>query len=287
MASSGRGSIGRKVTWRRLSASLRTLPDFLIIGAMKAGTSSLFHYLAQHPQLVPSREKEIHHFDQDEEAFRSTQGDPNGYRSHFPIRATMPRGSLSYEATPKYLCHASSAERIADALPAVKLIVMLRNPSERAISHYFHTPTNPADPESLHAAMLGDVEQCASLGKTGEGASAFPDHSSYVGRGVYRPQIERYLDHFDRRDLHVINSEQFFGDPSPVLSSLFGFLGVRTDHPITDLAARNVSKRDKRVWPRTRAALDDYFRPHNERLFELLGTRYDWNQAESSSETSD
>jgi len=289
MESSDRGSIGRKVTWRcrRFSAGFRALPDFLIIGAMKAGTSSLFHYLAQHPQLVPSREKEIHHFDQDEETFHGTQGHPNWYRSHFPIRATMPRGSLTYEATPKYLCHASSAKRIAEALPTSKLIVMLRNPSERAISHYFHTRTNRADPESLHAAMLGDVERCASLGKPGDEASAFPDHTSYVGRGVYRPQIERYLNHFDRRDLHVINSERFFGDPGPVLSSLFAFLGVRSDHPITDLAARNVSKRDKRVWTRTRGVLDNYFRPHNELLFELLGTRYDWNQAESSSATSD
>jgi hypothetical protein len=240
---------------------------------------------AEDPELVPAWEKEIHHFDQDEETFRGTQGKPNWYRSYFPIRATMPRGSLTYEATPKYLCHASSAERISEALPAARLIVLLRNPSERAISHYFHTPTNRADPASLHAAMLDDVARCAPLGKPGDGASAFPDHTSYVGRGVYRPQIERYLDHFDRRDLHVINSERFFEDPGPVLSSLFAFLGVRADHTITDLAARNVSTRDKRAWPRTRAVLDDYFRPHNERLFEMLGTRYDWNEAASSSVT--
>lgn len=287
MESSELGSIGQKVKWRcrQLSAGLRALPDFLIIGAMKSGTSSLFHYLAQHPQLVPAREKEIHYFDQDEGTFGGTQGSPNWYRSHFPIRATMWRGSLTYEATPKYLCHASSAKRISEAIPGARLILILRNPSERAISHYFHTRTNRADPESLHAAMLGDVERCASLGKSGDASSAFPDHTSYVGRGVYRPQIERYLDHFDRRDLHVINSERFFGDPAPVLSSLFAFLGVRTDHPITDLVARNVSKRDKRAWPQTRGVLDDYFRPHNERLFEILGTRYDWNEAESSSAT--
>ena len=287
MESSYLESIRRRFTWRcrRLSAGLRALPNFLIIGAMKSGTSSLFHYLTQHPELVPAFRKEIHYFDQDEASFGGRTENLAWYRSHFPIKAMIPSRSLVYEATPKYLCHASSAERISEALPAARLIVLLRNPSERAISHYFHTPTNRADPASLHAAMLDDVARCAPLGKSRDESSAFPDHTSYVGRGVYRPQIERYLDHFDRGDLHVINSERFFEDPGPVLSSLFAFLGVRADHTITDLAARNVSTRDKRAWPRTRAVLDDYFRPHNERLFEMLGTRYDWNEAASSSVT--
>ena len=285
----GLGDIRRTVAWRsrRLTAGLRALPDFLIIGAMKSGTSSLFHYLTQHPQLAPAWKKEVHYFDQDDATFGSAQCDPDWYRSHFPIRATMSNQSLAYEATPMYLCHAESARRISEAVPGARLIILLRNPSERAISHYFHTPTNRADPESLHSAMVADLEHCASLGNPAGSSSTLPDYTSYVGRGVYRPQIERYLEHFDRRNLHVINSERFFKDPAPVLESVFDFLGVQFDQPIEDLAARNVSQRDNRAWPQTRAVLDAYFRPHNERLFELLGTRYDWNDADSSPTTSE
>ena len=285
MKSIGSDNLGRTAVWRwrLLSAALRVLPDFLIIGAMKSGTSSLFHYLTQHPELVPAFEKEIHYFDQDESSFGGRTGDLAWYRSHFPIKAMIPPRSLVYEATPKYLCHETAARRIAEVVPNARLVLTLRNPSDRAISHYFHARCNPSDPGSLHAAMCEDVDRCASLGVTEGDASGTTDYTSYVGRGVYRPQIERYLERFDRRNMHVIDGDRFFADPGPVLSSLFEFLGVRPDVLIRDLAARNVSKRDKRVWPRTRALLDDYFRPHNERLFELLGERYDWNEANSSS----
>ena len=266
--------------WRLLSAGLRVLPDFLIIGAMKSGTSSLFHHLTQHPELVPAFRKEVHYFDQDEASFGGPTGNLAWYRSHFPLKAMTPSRSLVYEATPKYLCHETSARRIAEVVPHARMVLTLRNPSNRAISHYFHTPSNPPDPESLHAAMCEDVDRCRSLGRSDVAASKPIDYTSYVGRGIYRPQIERFLEYFDRTDLHVIQGERFFEDPGPVLANLFAFLGVRSDVPIRDLAAQNVSQRDQLVWPRTRAVLDEFFRPHNERLFEFLGTRYDWNQAE-------
>ena len=124
--------------------------------------------------------------------------------------------------------------------------------------------------------MSKDVTHCEAFGATGDEASGTPDYTSYVGRGIYRPQIERFLKYFDRTNLHVIESQRFFETPAPVLADLFEFLGVRSDVQIRDLAARNVSKRKQLVWPRTLKLLDDFFRPHNERLFELLGTRYYW-----------
>ena len=278
----GSGNLGLRAVWRwrLLSSGLRVLPDFLIIGAMKSGTSSLFHHLTQHPELVPAFEKEIHYFDQDDASFAGPTGSLARYRSHFPIKAMIPARSLVYEATPKYLCHETSARRISEVVPNARMVLTLRNPSDRAISHYFHTQRNRPDPESLHAAMCEDVDRCRSLGRSDVAASKPIDYTSYVGRGIYRPQIERFLEYFDRTDLHVIEGERFFEDPRPVLANLFEFLGIRSDVPIRDLAAQNVSQRDQLVWPRTRAVLDEFFRPHNERLFELLGTRYDWNQAE-------
>ena len=246
---------------------------------MKSGTTSLFHCLSQHPELVPAFRKEVHYFDRNV-YFGGRIANLSWYRSHFPIRAMIPSRSLVYEATPKYLCFEPSAKRISEAIPNARLVMSLRNPSKRAISHYFHTRCTPPDPESLHVAMSEDVTHCEAFGATGDEASGTPDYTSYVGRGIYRPQIERFLKYFDRTNLHVIESQQFFETPAPVLADLFEFLGVRSDVQIRDLSARNVSKRKQLVWPRTLKLLDDFFRPHNERLFELIGKRYDWNWAE-------
>ncbi|MCP4909041.1 MAG: sulfotransferase domain-containing protein [bacterium] len=278
-------NIGRRAVWRwRLrSAGLRALPDFLIIGAMKSGTSSLFHYLAQHPELVPAFRKEIHYFDQDDASFGGGAGDLSWYRSHFPIKTMIPSRSLVYEATPKYLCHENSARRISKVVPHAGLILSLRNPSERAISHYFHTRCNRADPESLHAAMSEGVGHWASFESAGNAGAGTLDYTSYVGRGIYRPQIERFLEYFDRSGLYVVEAGRLFQNPAPVLAEVFEFLGVRSDVHVKDLAAQNVSQREQRVWPCTLELLDDFYRPHNERLFELLGERYGWNDANSDS----
>lgn len=263
--------------WRLLSAGLRGLPDFLIIGAMKSGTTSLFHCLAQHPELIPAYRKEVHYFDQTDADFASRTGNLTWYQSHFPIKAMIRPRSLIYEATPKYLCHLSSAKRISMVIPNTRLVLLLRNPTQRAISHYFYRGRNPPDPKLLHDAMIEDIARRPLLEPTGDIVSGKPDYMSYVGRGIYRPQIERFLEYFDPADLHVIESQQFFEMPAPVLADLFEFLGVRSDFPIRNLTARNVSLRRQIVWPCTLKLLDDFFRPHNELLFELLGTRFNWH----------
>lgn len=252
--------------YRRFTSPLRVLPNFMIIGAMKSGTSSLFHYLSQHPLLVPASHKEVHFFDMDESVFGSFESNLCRYRSYFSIGVLMPSGALSYEATPRYLCHGMAAQRIHMLIPDAKLIVMLRNPTDRAISHYFHTRTNIANPAFLHATLLNDLESFNHA----------QDYSSYIGRGVYLPQIQRYLNYFDRQSLHIINSELFFKDPVKVLSTLFNFLGVH-DIRIPNLLPRNVCRRERQIWTRTRTFLNDFYRVHNENLFDFVGTRFGWN----------
>ena len=272
-------TINRKIEWkyRLITAPFRALPDFLIIGAMKSGTSSLFHYLAQHPQLIPARKKEVHYFDSRrlgrKEKFLK---DLNWYRSHFPLRKMMPAGTKTYEATPRYICHPVAAKHIRAFSADVKMIVMLRNPTERAIAHYFHTKKNRPDPESLHAAMGEEVSQL-SLGQ-GPILKSFdiPKYDSYLGRGLYHMQIQNYLSCFDKEQLLIINSEEFFNNTAAILFGVFQFLGVRTDITIKDLTPRNVSNRPKDGYLKTKTILDEFFRPHNEELFEFLGKRYNW-----------
>lgn len=272
-------TINRKIEWkyRLITAPFRALPDFLIIGAMKSGTSSLFHYLAQHPQLIPARKKEVHYFDCDGVSRKQKgQRDLNWYRSHFPLRRMMGADTRTYEATPMYICHPSAAKNIHAVSADIKLILMLRSPTERAIAHYFHTKKNRPDPISLHAAMVEEVSQL-SLGRGPISKSSdIPDYGSYVARGLYNIQIKNYLSCFDKDQLLIINSEEFFNNPGTILSGVFQFLGIRTDITIKDLTPRNVSKRRKDVCPQTKTILDQFFSPNNEELFEFLGKRYNW-----------
>ncbi len=115
--------------YRRLTSGSRRLPDFIILGAQRAGTSSLYYYLSQHPQILPAVRKELHFFD---DHYRRGLG---WYRSQFPTRGA--RGTITGEATPYYLSHPHAPARIQRLLPQARLIVLLRNPVERAISHYF------------------------------------------------------------------------------------------------------------------------------------------------------
>ena len=128
----------KKFLWylRWATAPWRALPDFIIIGAQKCGTTTLFDLLEQHPLLAPSYKKEIHYFDGGLDPRIDTfKKGLSWYRGHFPLKS----GKLTFEASPLYLFNSLCAERIKRAVPDVKLIVLLRNPTDRAISHYFHS----------------------------------------------------------------------------------------------------------------------------------------------------
>jgi hypothetical protein len=127
--------------------------------------------------------------------------------------------------------------------------------------------------------MLKEVARFSSEQGPISKNSEIPDYTSYVSRGLYHKQIENYLACFDRHKLFIINSEELFDNPGNIFPGVFEFLGIRTDIVINELAARNVSKRRKHVWPPTRKILDEFFRPHNEDLFTFLGKRYEWQRA--------
>jgi len=124
----------RQATWRS-----RVLPDFIIIGAKKSGASSVYFYLSQHPQILASYNKEVHYFDG-----RLIPGIDNyekgdrWYCGHFPLLKNISANQKTFEASPLYIFNPISPGRIIDLIPQVKIIALLRNQAERAISHYFH-----------------------------------------------------------------------------------------------------------------------------------------------------
>ena len=241
--------------YRMATARKRALPDFLIIGAQKGGTSSLFHLLTQHPQIHPLdlKVKEVHYFDRE----RNYKKGELWYRAHFPLRDTINPGELVGEATPGYLFSPIAAKRIQKDLPNAKLICLLRNPTERAISHYFMSIRHKKDLRPVMETMLDDKSQ-------------------YKQRGLYLEQIKRYESCLKKKQLLILSSEEFFANPQKILKQVFEFLGVDENFQCPDLSPRNVGKNKAPVPKEVYEYLNEYFKPYNRRLYSYLNRDFGW-----------
>jgi hypothetical protein len=266
---------------RRLQGS-RVLPDFLIIGAQKSGTSSLYRYLAQHPQVRESVLKEVHYFDGGLEDGIDTHAlGERWYRAHFPRRSEMAPGARTFEASPLYLLHPLAAERIAALMPQVKLVAILRNPTDRALSHYFHNVRNNAlraFKEDLPpgAAMDAEAARLADVLARGDYKSEAYRAYTYKARGRYLEQLQRYMDRFPAENLLVLSAEDLFADPAGLMGRLTDFLGLDRSRTGLDFKAMNVGSNREAVDEGVRAAIDAYFAPHNRALYAALGRDFGW-----------
>jgi len=258
---------------------LRPLPHFIIIGAMRSGTTSLFSYVAQYPQILQTDKKEIHFFD-----WKYARGE-YWYRSHFPYMHTMNSDTLVGEASPYYMFCPHSAKRIHDLIPDAKIIAVLRNPTERAISHYFHSVKGNRETLPIIEAMRAEEERTRSHWDRLLRGDSFRNppliHFTYKRRGLYLQQLERYWRHFDKEQILVESSEDLFAKPLATLAKVFRFLGVESDFQVPDLKRANVGHNRTEVPIDVRQYLDNYFRPYNEALYERLGRDFAWTQSTS------
>lgn len=265
-----------KLAWRyrHATAHRRPLPGAVVIGAQKAGTTSLYACLKQHPQLLASYTKEVHFFDGglDRDVDNHALG-PAWYRAHFPLAHD---GQVAFEASPLYIFNPLVPRRMAGLIPEARLILMLRNPTERAISHYFHARRIGREPLGIMDALLNEEERLAPVLTNRDYKSDVFIHNSYQSRGRYRQQIERFLGHFPREQLLVLGSEEFFRDPERTLEQVFSFMGVAPECRIADLKPHNTARNRDRVEPEVYRHLDDHFQPHNQALYELLGRDFGW-----------
>ncbi len=265
---------------RRSLGPLRSLPDFIIIGAMRGGTTSLYMYLNQHPSVARAFRKEVHFFDLG--YWRGL----NWYRAHFPSLLHGHIEGLSWrrylvtgESTPYYMFHPLAPKRIAETLPHVKLIVLLRNPVDRAYSHYWHAVNMGRENLSFEEALRSEPERLRGERKRlvddeGYHSPAYQTYS-YLARGVYVEQLERWKALFREEQILILCSEEFFEDPQAGLTQVFGFLGLEV-RPLKGLRRYN-EIRYPRMDPSLRARLEEYFRPHNLRLYEYLGRDFGWD----------
>jgi hypothetical protein len=257
------------------------LPDFLLVGAQRAGTTSLHRALAAHPDVVtPLFHKGVHYFD-----VAYGRG-PGWYRGHFPVAALARRRTASpaprtFESSGYYLHHPLAAERIHRDLPGARLLVMLRDPVERAYSAHRHEYARGFEPaESFERALDLEPERLAGEVERLRAEPAYVSHAhrhqSYVDRGQYAEQLTRLFALFGRDRVYVLDSERFFTEPEDVYAGVLDFLGLRPWRP-AEFERHNARPRAPMA-AATRRRLTAHFGPHDDRLEALLGRPLTWRE---------
>jgi hypothetical protein len=233
------------------------LPDFLIIGAAKSGTTTLYSLLRLHPNVRAAARREIHYFD------KNFEKGLEWYCGHFkPGTRSGGRRTITGESSPSYLSNMHVPQRVAQLLPEVRLIALLRNPVDRAYSHY------------QQAVRFGRVhlsfEQVIEAEISRESGS-----KRFLARGIYADQLKRWHQFFDKEQLLVLKSEDFFSNTQDALEGVFDFLELPEWEP-NEVPVKNKGDYTQQMSPETRERLRGYFEPHNQRLYDYLGTDFDW-----------
>jgi len=254
----------------------KSIPAFIIVGAQKAGTTSLFNYLAQHPQLVPANDKEIHFFDGglDSGVDNFAKG-YKWYREQFSHKNNLKSKQLTFEASPLYLFNPLVPGRMYSMLPDLKIIVLLRNPVERAISHYFHECRLGVESLSILEAFEAEEERLSDALNNNDFKSFNYIHFSYKSRGIYSTQLKRYFKYFSEERMHIINSDDLFRNTDTTLKKLFCFLGVDDFVQIANLQPHGVAKKPKVDLP-VYDYLATFFQKYNQDLYKLVRRDFYW-----------
>lgn len=256
----------------------RVLPDFVLIGGQRCGTTSLFRALMQHPHVVrPTFHKGVNYFDVN--YFRG----PAWYAGHFPLRALAQHRSGSgsprvFEASGYYMFHPEAIQRLRADLPDTKLVVMLRDPVERAYSAWKHESSRGFEWESFERALALEDKRLVGEVDRMKADSTYQSfchrHHSYRGRGEYADLLDAALASFPREQLHVMYSEDFFDRPEPTFASLCSFLRLEGKPPIA-FDRFNARPRQPMLQD-TRERLTRHFASQVSRLQEIAGSTPPW-----------
>ena len=257
------------------------LPDFVILGGKKCGTTYLYQLLGQHPLIQPAASKELHFFD------ALFDEGTEWYRQCFPApRWEDGRRTITGEASP-YIAHRYAPERMAQVVPRARLIALLRDPVERAYSDYQMVARKDREHKTFEEAIgleePTEVGKALSPGKEGEHPEGeervgLNEDSEYLSRSIYVDQLLRWMEYFPTQQLLVLKSEDFFEHPQETLRVVLEFLGLPEWEPEAEelKGGKRNEGRYEEMDPATRRRLEEYFEPHNQRLYDYLGTDFGW-----------
>jgi Sulfotransferase domain len=273
---------GRRLsrTVGRLTAEARMLPSFVMVGAQRSGTTSLYRALMAHPLVLPAvHHKQVNYFD------LNYACGPEWYRAHFPLRSVARlrtrgygREPVTFEASGYYMFHPLAARRLVRDLPDVKVLMMLRDPVERAYSAYQHEFARGFETEPFARALELEDERVEPESRRMTIDPAFAGfshrHHAYRRRGQYAQQLRPFLEGLGESQVLVVESADFFSEPEREYRRVTDFLGL------PPFAPRRFDTYNSR--PRspmsdaTRLELRQHFEPHDEDLVQLLGRPVSW-----------
>lgn len=246
--------------FRLLTFWQRVMPDFLIIGAQKSGTTKLYENLVKHPQIIEAQRKEIHFFDVD----KAYSYGAKYYRAFFPMEKELVDKArllnklvITGEATPDYLTNPQVPARAHSMIPDARLIVLLRNPIDMVHSYY---------------QMLNRT----NLDKTPTFEEALEKNPMYRTKGHYADFLQKWFRYFHLDQFLIIQSEKLFSDYLREFNTCVKFLGIEQVTKF-DFAEPEDKQKYTALSAATRKDLSEYFKPHNQKLYELLGRSFDWD----------
>ncbi len=262
-----------KVSYPKSEPS-KKLPDFLVLGAQKTGTTALYSYIVEHPDIYPSIIKEIFYFNTD----LYTNG-IDWYKSHFPMFDSQ--NYLTGEATAKYFNSGVAAKRIAKDLPDSKFIFIVRNPAERAISDYYMKVRNGMEKRTIEQAILSEIDflkNTENVSYVNPGKRYSSKHNGYVLYGMYYFFLKKYLDRLSREKLIIIDSSDLRSNHQETLSKIFYFLGVSSLESKQRSKKVNVGSysKESESYTKINRELTDFYKPYNSMLEELTGMKFSW-----------
>ena len=267
-------------SFRILTSYFRQTPDFIIIGSTKSGTTSLSGYLRQHPNL--SIITNVHFFEY------ILTNNLRWYKSHFPtnlqryyVKLKTGQNHVAGEDTATYLFHSLVPERIKKTIPHVKLIIILRNPVDRAYSNYQHQVREGLEIKTFEDAIKSELKRMGLIEdnkKIKINNSDFDNATifSYLRHGIYVDRIKIWMTLFGKNQFLILNTEELAENTDKTLNKIFEFLDV-PHYKIPDLRRRNVGKYEK-MQESTREFLINFYKPHNQRLYKFLNRRFDWDK---------
>lgn len=270
--------IGKNGAPSILNGLINALPEFLIIGQFKCGTSSLYDYLIHHPNIHTAFRKEIGFF-----LDHYTQG-LTYYRSYF-LKRRWNKNKITGEATALYFSNPLCLARIRQTLPNVKLIVILRNPTHRAYSHYWMNVAGGKEHLSFEQAIEKEQTRMKNFEETIQSADrreVTKLRYGYTRAGLYIQDITRWLNVYPKEQILILDSEELKNNIVPAINRIFSFLNVqRPQEDYYDYVSDSNNRKGtgtykKQIRDETMSKLNKYYEPYNEELHKYLGMKFSW-----------
>ena len=260
-----------------LTGPIRSLPDFMIIGTARSGTTSLYYDICQHPCVLPAAYDELGYFDS------NFHLGLNWYRSLFPtlfskwLVKQKKQFAITGEDTPFYIWDPIVAKRILKNLPKIKLIVLLRNPVDRAYSNYHLGVRSGTENLSFEDAIKLEIKRLEEINEESKSSiEKYAIRRSYLAKGFYADQLKIWLEIFNLNQLLIISTEDLKSNPQKVINKIYNFLEIPDNHKLIP------EKQKKAVYPEmkkeTREFLIDFYKKNNTELFSLIGQKFDWDK---------